>query len=488
MDQEFKERWLHSRLFYRQPIIQRFYDTNDRQLARQFIDLVRAPKGYGIYASAGPNYEYAIFGRDSIEFAEDLNEIAPELTREIILLLARLQGVATNNITEEEPGKIHHEYRARYFNGQPVSKAASKIFDILARKWGATNDELCYYGTVDATPLFIRLVHRYCRRNGEAILDEPVVRRNGETALLRTCVRNSVAWLVGKLQASPWGLLEFKRLNPLGLAYQSWKDSDSAYLHADGTPANPEGGIASIEVQGFAFDALSAAADMVATAAEATKLRDLAARLREVVLEKLWMPDQRYFAMGLDRDAYGATRQITTLTSNAGLLLRSDMWDSLEHAKVKTYVEPVIQRLLSNDFFTEAGVRTRALSHRNLVSFADYHGSLVTWPRETLNIARGMAKRGYVQEANKLEDCILRAVMAAGEFYEFFLVDEQGRVKYRYRIENPNEPARHYFGAANNPEPAQAWTISSVIYTVEQQTIHGAANKGGQANALVARL
>jgi hypothetical protein len=111
------------------------------------------------------------------------------------------------------------------------------------------------------------------------------------------------------------------------------------------------------------------------------------------------------------------------------------------------------------------------------VPFADYHGSLVTWPRETLNIARGMAKRGYVQEANRLEDCVLRAVMAAGEFYEFFLVDEQGRVKYRYRIENPDEPTRHYFGAANNPEPAQAWTISSVIYAVEQQAIHGAANR-----------
>ncbi len=472
----FKERWLASRLVYRQPIIREFYESNNREQAARFIELVRAPKGYGIYASAGPNYEYAVFGRDSIEFAEDLNEIFPELTGEVILLLARLQGVALNKTTEEEPGKIHHEYRARTFNGQPISDVSTKIYNLLSSQWGGTGEEMCYYGSVDATPLFIRLVHRHCRYYGEDILDQKITRRDGKSVSLRACVREAVAWLVRRLQASEWGLLEFKRLNPHGIANQSWKDSNTAYLHTNGTPANADGGIASVEVQGFTFDALVAAADFIAkTPAESASLRALAVSVRDQVFSKMWMPQAKYFAMGLDRDLNGNTRQIATLTSNAALLLRSDMWDGLPHDEAKSYIEPLVERILSEDFFTEAGIRTRALSHRGLVAYADYHGSLVTWPRETMNIARGLAKRGYIKEATDLEDCILRAVLSAAEFYEFFFVDEQGRVKYRYRIENPKEPALRYFGAINRSEPGQAWTISSVIYAVEQKAKHSAA-------------
>jgi glycogen debranching enzyme len=459
--------WLKLDVAARQKRVRQFYGSNSPDLLDDFLGLVRAPHGYGVYASIGPNYQYAIFGRDSVTVADDLLGMRPALSREIILLLAHLQGSEFDMQSEQEEGKIHHEYRSLHFNNHDVSKAARLALERLGPLWGGTTEELLYYGTYDATPLYVRLVSAYCQQFGDSILGEVVHMRNGTRQTIRQSMRAATGWLVSKITASPWQLYEFRHLNPAGLVYQAWQDSSIAYLHEDGTTANADSGIAAIELQGYAHDALYAAAELVADDEdEANAWRHLASIVRDATLGRLWTPRTNYFSMGLDRANNGGTRQITTLTANPGLLLASDLFDRMPHDASWPYIEGIVRMICSEELLTVAGLRLRGHKHANMVAFADYHGSLVTWPHQTVAIARGLRRHGFYTLATILENCVLQSVGQAGEFYEFFFVDRQGRAKYHYRNENPDEPSFHDFGAADLPEPAQAWTLSAILRVV----------------------
>ena len=312
--------------------------------------------------------------------------------------------------------------------------------------------------------MFIRLIGAYCSLYGPELLETEVAGRDGQTRTLKTCAQLATTWMSQKITDSPWHLYEFKRLNPLGLFFQGWKDSNTSHLHLDGSVANGDGGVASIDLQGYAYDALLAAATWVASdESEAKRWQQQAKELQNETLERLWMPDQRYFAMGLDRDTHGKTRQIATLTSNPASLLETNLLLDLPTEKAQSYVEAIVRMIMSPEFLTAAGIRSRALQHNHLMDFADYHGSRVTWPKDTYDIAKGLARHGYYNLARHLENQLIRSVYIAGEFYEFFYVDAEGNVKYHYRHEAPNEPHFHDFGAANTPEPGQAWTLSTIL-------------------------
>src|SRR5689334_565196 len=109
-------RWLALDVAARQSKVREFYGSYSAELFDDFLGLVKAPHNYGVYASIGPNYQYAIFGRDSITVAYDCLDIKPALSKEIILLLATLQGSEFDMQSEEEEGKIHHEFRSQRFN------------------------------------------------------------------------------------------------------------------------------------------------------------------------------------------------------------------------------------------------------------------------------------------------------------------------------------------------------------------------------------
>lgn len=447
----------------RQTIVAQAVEQPDEYRAR-LLALVRATPGFGVYASMGPNYQHAIFGRDSLEAGEDLLLIQPDVVREILLCMASLQGHIYDATSEEEVGKIHHEYRARQFDGVPVPEVAQQVFDKLSLQWGGDNETMCYYGAVDTTPLFLRLAHRYVAAYGPAILDENVTGRSGESASFRHHVRLGAEWLRNHVSGSEWGLLEYRRLNPVGLPNQAWKDSEVSYLHLDGQQANADGGIASVEVQGYAYDALLAAAELVAVDdSEADYFRQLARDVQRQTLERLWMHDEQFFAIGLDRDDAGVTRQIKTLTSNSAALLDSRLLLDLPDEQRAVYVPPIVRMIVSPEFLTAVGIRMRALRHVDLLDFADYHGSQVSWPKETYDIAKGMRRHGYDAVAQELENRLLAAVQKSGEFYEFYYANRDGKVKYHYRNEHPDEPQFHELGVALLPEPGQAWTLSAIL-------------------------
>ena len=139
--------------------------------AESDFNLIHSTSGRGIYASASPNYRDAVFGRDSLEAAEDLVGIKPEVVREVLLTAAHFQGLGMNLITEEEPGRIHHEYRHRIMDGREINDQSQQILRRLAKMWGGTEDEVLYYGSVDATLLYVRLAGRYCRCYGKDLPD-----------------------------------------------------------------------------------------------------------------------------------------------------------------------------------------------------------------------------------------------------------------------------------------------------------------------------
>jgi len=436
----------------------------DYEFAQNKLDSIKAFNGCGVYASSGKRFQYAIFGRDSLEVGEDLLLVDRELVKNILLTMASMQGCKIDIMSEEEPGKIHHEYRTVTVDGKLVPDESIKILNKLSRCWGGTENMLCYYGSIDATPLFIRLIDRYVKEYGPELLNEKIKSIYGYESFMLDCVKRATNWLVDHINQSEWGLLEFKRINPNGIKYQAWKDSDTGYLHEDGTSANADDGIASVEVQGYAYDALLAASDLVAISTEERNYYiDLAKSVQKNTLKLLWVEDKDmpYFAIGLDRDVDGKTRQIRTLTSNSAALLDSRLFSDLPSEDSDKYIRPIVNMIMSNEFITDVGVRTRALRHYNLVDFADYHGSLSSWPKETYDIAKGLRRHGYIDEANKLENTLINAFHRSDDFYEYYFVNQNGEVEYNYRDINPYNLAKP--GILDIPESCQAWTVSAIM-------------------------
>ena len=427
-------------------------------------DLARLrSNGHGLYGSGDRLFSYAIFGRDSVTAGETLLHLRPELARDIILTLARLQGTVDAPVgpqsNEEECGKIHHEHRTLYVDGRRIPPASERLLREQAGKWGGDETNLTYYGSVDATPLFVRLVARYCATHGESILADRVTRRDGGQITIRESVLSAVNWITGKMDASPLGLVEFRRRNPQGIPFQVWKDSNTSYIHRDGTLANSDAPIAAVEVQGYAFDALLGAAGLFET--RASEWRDRAQALRERVIRNLWIPAESYFAMGLDRDGDGRARWIESIASNAALLLDTDLFDGLPAADL--YVAGLVRRICSRDFMTEVGIRCRSAGESGLVDFQDYHGAWTVWMKETFDVARGLERQGLSRLARQIGIRLLNAVNIAGAHIEFLYVSPDQRVMYDFRARDLRTAEPEVIAGTNQPEAPITWTVTAAL-------------------------
>jgi glycogen debranching enzyme len=377
--------------------------------------------------------------------------------------LARLQGMVDApvgpNSNEEERGKIHHEHRTLHVDGRRIPPASERLLRGLASKWGGDETSLTYYGSIDATPLFVRLVARYCATHGESILADRVTRRDGGQVTVRESVLAAVNWITAKMDASPLGLVEFQRRNPDGIPFQVWKDSNTSYIHRDGTLANSQAAIAAVEVQGYAYDALLGAARSFETRAE--EWRDRAQALRERVIRHFWMPAESYFAMGLDRDGGGRVRWIDSIASNGALLLDTALFDGLPAAD--RYVAGLVRRICSPDFMTEVGIRCRSAGEGGLVDFQDYHGEWTVWMKETFEVARGLERQGLLGLARQLRIRLLNAVNIAGAHVEFLYVSPDQRVMYDFRACDLRTAEPEVIIGTNQPEAPITWTVTAAL-------------------------
>ncbi|HEU5319349.1 MAG TPA: glycogen debranching N-terminal domain-containing protein, partial [Methylomirabilota bacterium] len=332
---------------------------SDHDLFNQWVDrsrrdlhLLLTETAMGFVPYAGIPWYVAPFGRDAVITALQVLPFEPEIAAGTLRFLTRYMGAADDPFTEEEPGRIMHEYR----RGE---MAACREIPFLP-----------YYGSVDATPLYVMLVAEYLRWTGDLDL----------ARTLWPAVERALAWMARTADAHG-GHLAYARRSPLGLVNQGWKDSHDAVMHADGTLAEPP--IALVEVQGYHYAALLAAAEVAAALGRGGEpLRERAAAVRERVETDFWLGDDGYYALALDR----ARRPCRVVTSNPGHLL----WTGLPG---QPRAELVARRLMADDTFTGWGLRTLA-GGEQLYNPMSYHNGSV-WPHDTAIAAVGMRRYGF---------------------------------------------------------------------------------------------
>ena len=395
-----------------------------------------------------------LFGRDSLYTASRLIKPYPNLSKATILALATRQGLDYHAAREEEPGRILHEARDE---NDPIARDLS---DRLGWGWP-------YYGSVDATPEYIRTLASYCRlspANAE-LLSHPYVDLAGEQRIVADSLRLATDWILTRLEKNPEGILEFKAALPSGIENQVWKDSWDAYHHADGSLANHNQGIASIEVQVAAYDALLDSAELYDTLGDfdqASELRIRAARLKTAILTLFWTDESGgYFVLGTDRDDDGSLRQLKIRTSNMGHVLDSRLLEGDDPDLIDKRAKTV-QQLMSPEMLNVSGIRTLA-SDEVLFRPGAYHNGSV-WTFDTYQIAQGMHRHEFFEEAAHLDDCCLGVVNATHAFPEYVRGDHRPQPSMnRYIIDLNDSRAGRINRLEQPPQEVQAWTVAAIL-------------------------
>jgi glycogen debranching enzyme len=304
--------------------------------------------------SAGIPWYSTPFGRDSIITSLQTLGMNPVIACDTLRYLARMQGTRENPATDEQPGKIMHELR----RGE------------LAR--AGEIPHVPYYGTIDATPLWLILLHETWRWTG----DQDLVRE-----LLPNAAR-ALAWMDRYGDIDGDGFIEYATTSPNGLVNQGWKDSWDGVPFPDGSLPKPP--IALVEVQGYACDAKRRMAALYHAFGEHTRAKQLraeATRLRERIMEAFWLEELGTFALALD----GMKRPVTTVTSNAGHLLWCRVPDAARAARTGA-------RLLAPDMFSGWGLRTLSAEHPVYNPMSYHDGSV--WPHDNGIVALGLSLTG----------------------------------------------------------------------------------------------
>ncbi|MEE2522563.1 glycogen debranching N-terminal domain-containing protein [Pseudarthrobacter sp. J75] len=318
--------------------------------------------------AAGAPWFMALFGRDSLISSYMSLMVDPGLATGTLQTLAGLQGKVVDPDSEEEPGRIPHEVRLGITAGLSLGGTA-------------------YYGTADATPLFVSLLGELSRWG----LTDDVI-----DALLPHADR-AMEWIEEYGDRDGDGFVEYQRPNPHGLINQGWKDSWDGINFADGRIAEPP--IALCEVQAYVYSAYVGRSRLARCAGDVATERHWAAKaaaLKRAFNEQFWLPDKGYFALALDKDK----TPVDSCTSNMGHCL----WTGIADADK---APAVAARLMEPDMFTGWGIRTLA-STMGAYNPVSYHNGSV-WPHDTALVATGLMRYGFVEEASRVASALFSA-------------------------------------------------------------------------------
>jgi glycogen debranching enzyme len=320
--------------------------------------------------AAGLPWFMAVFGRDSLITAYQSLPFHATLAKSTLQALAALQATTHDDFRDAEPGKILHELR----RGELTSLGEAP--------------HTPYYGTHDATPLFLILLDEYERWTADTALVHE----------LEDAARDALGWIEGPGDPDGDGYLEYRTRSSMGLRSQCWKDSWNSILFADGRLAEPP--IATCEIQGYAYDARLRTARLArqvwGDGELADRLEGDAAALRERFNRDFWIKERGHYALALDGDK----RPVDTLTSNIGHLLWSGILDQ-RRARL------VVDRLMGDDMWSGWGIRTMS-TRAGGYDPIEYHNGTV-WPHDTALIAEGMRRYGFRAEAGILVGALLDA-------------------------------------------------------------------------------
>jgi glycogen debranching enzyme len=350
-----------------------FNDWLNRSL--QDLALLRTAGEHGSYVYAGIPWFATIFGRDGLITALETLAFAPELAAGTLRTLAALQGQGYNAERDEEPGKILHEMR----HGEMA---------VLGEvPFGR------YYGSVDATPLFLLLLAEYADRTGDLAL----VRELWPAAIA------AMKWIDTDADPDRDGYIEYARRTARGLINQGWKDSHDAIFHADGTLA--EAPIALAEVQAYVYAArrgLARLARRLERTAEAITWDAQASLLCERFNRDFWLSEEDTYALALD----GHKRPCRVVSSNAGHCLFGGL-------ATEDRASRLIGRLLRDDVFCGWGIRTLSAQAPRYNPMSYHNGSV--WPHDNALIAAGFARYGASDRAGQLLTGLFDAALAISD-------------------------------------------------------------------------
>jgi glycogen debranching enzyme len=334
------------------------------------------PAPGGQIVSAGIPWYVAAFGRDALVTAGEAMLLNSDLSLDALRVLARMQATEDDPWRDAEPGKILHELRVGELAGAGIIPHTP------------------YYGTVDATPLFLIRAADYYRWTG----DLKTLRG------LRPALDAALRWIDEYGDRDGDGFVEYERRSPGGLQNQGWKDSHDSVVHADGSLA--EGPIALVEVQGYVYMAKLTIADVydsLGACDRAAQLRDQAQTLREAFNEAFWNPEEGTFALALD----GHKRQVASVTSNPGHCLYCGIVDPDK-------ASAMVERLMARDMFCGWGVRTLSSECPAFNPMSYHNGSI--WPHDNAIIAAGMKRYGHDDALMQIATALFNVSTSARDF------------------------------------------------------------------------
>jgi glycogen debranching enzyme len=397
----------------RVPQLRATWDDLAHSFGRSVSDLASlrmrgSEDGIGKLPAAGMPWFMTVFGRDTIITCLQTLLFGPELAVTALEALRGLQSTVDDPMRDAEPGKIVHEVRR--------GKAA--------RSWHGA-----YYGTVDATPLYLILLSEVWRWTDDGAL----VRDFKESAM------HALEWIATRGDLDGDGFVEYQKRSRRGLDNQSWKDSHDSQRFSDGRIADPP--IAPCEVQGYVYDAKRRMAEL---AREVWRDRELADRLdreaeelRRHFNEAFWVEERNgYYALALD----GQHERVDSLTSNIGHLL----WSGIVPPE---RVDAVVDQLMGDSLWSGWGVRTMSTEDRGYNPLAYHNGTV--WPHDNSLIAWGLANYGRWPEAHRM----IRQMLTAARHFDYQLPEVfagMPRTETRFPIAYPTA-ARPQAWAAGTP-------------------------------------
>ena len=387
----------------------------NRVLRRSLLDIRMLHSRYGDdgYYAAGVPWYATLFGRDSLITASQLLAFDPPMAAGTLRVLAALLGTRDDPEHDEDPGRVLHELR--------VGEVANRHLSPLAR----------YYGTVDATPLFLCLLTDHADWTGDLSLFRE----------LRGEVEAMLAWLDGPGDRDGDGLLDYRQRSSAGLRNQGWKDSDEGVLDGDGVPLEPP--IALVEAQAYALRAKRRVARLFYLDGDEARAQQLLREASELGerLERFWVPERGFYSMGFGNDG----RPSTALASNQGHLLWANVL-APERARA------VRDAVMSPAMFSGWGIRTLGEGEAGY-NPVGYHLGTV-WPHDTALIAFGLRKYGFDEDFALVFEALLDAAANAHDYRLPELFAGFSRTEFEAPVPYP---------VACQP---QAWAAGAIPYLV----------------------